>query len=43
MRSARCTDAEVKADCREWFRTTSDREGGRKIGQENKCRKTIIK
>lgn len=30
MRSARCTSAEVEINCREWFRTASDRDGGRK-------------
>lgn len=32
MRSARCTSAEVELDCKEWFRTASDHEGGQKKG-----------
>ncbi|KAH3883849.1 hypothetical protein DPMN_007817 [Dreissena polymorpha] len=30
MRSLKCTAAEVEHECREWFRTASDRDGGRK-------------
>ncbi|KAH3735902.1 hypothetical protein DPMN_042463 [Dreissena polymorpha] len=29
-RSLKCTAAEVEHECREWFRTASDREVGRK-------------
>ena len=30
MRSLKCTAAEVEHEYREWFRTASDRDGGRK-------------
>ncbi|KAH3885314.1 hypothetical protein DPMN_009308 [Dreissena polymorpha] len=30
MRSLKCTAEEVEHECREWFRTASDRDGGRK-------------
>ena len=36
MRSTRCTTADVEKTCREWFRTASDRDGGRKKRSEKR-------
>lgn len=36
IKSCRCTATEVELDCREWFRTGSDRDGGRKKRAERR-------